>query len=179
MYWRWQGGKEFGMKCPIESHDNAALLLDYCARKLDPGVVAVLERHIGICPACQAFRARQQLVWAALDQWEAMPVSRDFDRRLYARIEQEGAAQWWSRWAPSLSPLGWKPAVSAAAAGLILLAAALLRTPDPAGTPEAGAQTRIETVQVDQMERALEDLEMLRQFDLLVAAADGQNSGSI
>jgi hypothetical protein len=69
--------------------------------------------------------------------------------------------------------------VSAAAAGLILLAAALLRTPDPAGTPEAGAQTRIETVQVDQMERALEDLEMLRQFDLLVAAADGQNSGSI
>src|ERR1051325_5022425 len=86
------------MKCPMESHENAELLLAYCARRLDPETQIVLERHMAVCPACREFQKGQEIVWNALDAWEAMPVSVDFDRRLYRRIEEEEArASWWSR----------------------------------------------------------------------------------
>ena len=86
------------MNCPIETKDNAELLLAYCARKLDPETQTILERHVAVCPACREFQAGQQAVWQALDAWEAMPVSTDFDRRLYRRIEADQAhASWWSR----------------------------------------------------------------------------------
>ena len=86
------------MKCPIDSHENAELLLAYCARKLDPEIQAILERHLAVCPECREFQKNQEAVWQALDAWEAMPVSTDFDRRLYRRIDQEQLhASWWSR----------------------------------------------------------------------------------
>src|SRR5436190_8687608 len=88
------------MLCPMKSPENAALedaelLLVYCARELSPVVSAALERHIEICPACREFVQGQQAVWHALDGWEAAPVSMDFDRRLYQRIEQRSTV--WDR----------------------------------------------------------------------------------
>ena len=75
------------MNCPLETRDNAQLLLDYCTRKLEPESVAILERHIALCGACREFANSQRAVWDALDAWEAAPVSPDFDSRLYRRIE--------------------------------------------------------------------------------------------
>ena len=48
------------------------------------------NEHIEACPACREFAGGQQAVWQALDAWEPAAVSMDFDRRLYARIEQTG-----------------------------------------------------------------------------------------
>jgi anti-sigma factor RsiW len=165
------------MRCPIESAENAALLLDYCARKLAPETAEVLERHMEKCPACQEFRAQQSLVWAALDEWDASPVSQDFDRRLRRRIDVEGASPWWARLAP-LQRAPWIPVVPVAAAVLVLFAASLFRTPTGSGQVENGPQVRVDAAAVDQIERTLEDLEMLKEFNL-VAAADAQNTGSI
>ena len=50
------------MNCPLETRDNAQLLLDYCARKLEPESVAILERHIALCSACREFASRQRAV---------------------------------------------------------------------------------------------------------------------
>ena len=165
------------MKCPIESQENSSLLLDYCARKIDPASAAVLERHIKACPACQEFQSAQQSLWSALDRWQPLPVSSDFDRRLYAVIDAEAVAPWWSRLTPVLRS-HWKPAVSLAAVCLALIAVSLFQAPSTAPAPvEPASPVRIEMVQMDQMERALEDLEMLRQFDL--TAANESNSGSL
>ena len=71
------------MRCPIESQENADLLLSYSARRLNPEATAILEAHMEICPTCREFRDGQRALWEALDQWEARPVSPDFDRRLY------------------------------------------------------------------------------------------------
>ena len=81
------------MNCPLETRDNAQLLLDYCTRKLEPESVAILERHMALCSACREFAGRQRAVWDALDSWEAAPVSPDFDSRLYRRIEDR--VPWW------------------------------------------------------------------------------------
>jgi len=77
------------MNCILDNPENAQVLLDYGTRKLDAQRTATLERHMEICPACREFAAGQRALWEALDSWEAAPVSRDFDRRVYQRIEQE------------------------------------------------------------------------------------------
>jgi anti-sigma factor RsiW len=163
------------MRCPVESREDAWLLLDYCARKLDPDAAAVLERHIERCPACRKIQSGQQAVWSVLDEWEPVPVSAGFNRGLYARIDSEAAAPWWSRLTPARL-WRWKPALPLAAACLALMAMALFDTP-PTVPAQPGSSVRVEMVQMDQVERALEDLEMLRQFDF--TAANASASGSL
>lgn len=148
------------MRCPIQTADNAELLLAYCARKLDPETEAVLERHMAQCPECRAFGQQQRALWEALDAWDAMPVSPDFDRRLFRRLEQARAGRWKSlrSWISSPVPL--------AAASVLLAAVLLLRAPRPA-TPGADS---VELAEVECAERALEDIEMLRTLDLMARA---------
>src|SRR5438093_183674 len=104
------------MKCPIENPENAGLLLAYWARKLDPETAGVLERHMETCPACQALHDDQKAVWEALDAWEAPPVSEDFDRRLYGRIEAAAQSSWWERVARWFRPVRIGPGLPLAAA---------------------------------------------------------------
>src|SRR5947209_15191080 len=100
------------MLCPIQ-HDNAEILLDYCARKLNPNTLALLEQHMQNCAECRNFANAQSQVWNALDDWAAMPVSMDFDRRLYARIEEHEKSSWWKKIASHefFQPFGWRPAM--------------------------------------------------------------------
>ncbi len=44
------------MNCPLETPENAQVLLDYCARKLDSARTAVLERHMERLPVLPGFR---------------------------------------------------------------------------------------------------------------------------
>ena len=69
------------MRCPIETQENAELLLSYSARRLDAEKMLAFEAHMASCHACREFHDSQAALWAALDQWEARPVSLDFDRR--------------------------------------------------------------------------------------------------
>jgi hypothetical protein len=81
--------------CPLASgEENVDILLDYCNRKLDPALVEIFEKHMEVCNACRAFAESQMAVWDALDAFEAMPVSADFDRKLMARIEREESSLW-------------------------------------------------------------------------------------
>ena len=157
------------MRCPIETQDSAELLLAYCARKLDLESRTILERHMAVCPACQEFQHNQQAVWDALDAWEAEPVSRDFDRRLYRRIEQQG--HWWERVTRPLRPVFASALLGrgvpiAAAACLLVIAGVILERPANVTVPESSSEVRVEAIQPDQVERALDDMDMLRQFRL-------------
>lgn len=155
------------MECPILAQENAELLLAYCGRKLDAETRLNLERHMEHCEACREFGEAQKLVWNALDAWEAEPVSMDFDRRLYRRIETEQQKSWFSRmfspWMPSV-PVFLRPALPIAAACLTLAAVCLIQAPS-AG--DLSRQVRMERVDVEKVESALEDLEMLQQFSVV------------
>ena len=154
------------MKCPIETQETSELLLAYCARRLDAGTAATLERHMAACPVCREVYAGQQAVWDALDAWEAIPVSEDFDRRLYRRIEAQASTPWWQRVVRPLTPvLVHRGLPIMAAACLLVVAGAILESPQwPAGEPRA------EVVQADQVERTLEDMELLHSFSQEVRA---------
>ena len=147
------------MKCPIETQETADLLLAYCTRRLDAATRIIVERHVQGCPACQAFREAQQVVWDALDAWEAAPPSLDFDRRLYERIEQKAQRGWWDRLKQPMWPRWTIPA--SVAACLVLTAGVLFEQARLGVPPEPR-----DMVQAEQVERTLEDMELLDQFPL-------------
>ncbi|HWR49809.1 MAG TPA: hypothetical protein VN428_01790, partial [Bryobacteraceae bacterium] len=92
-----------------------------------------------------------------LDEFSAPPVSDSFDRKLWARIAAEdGPRRWWRL------PL-WKPVLSVALACVLLLAVALIRQRSAEVIPQ---QVQAEVMDAEHIERALDDVEMLRQFDV-------------
>jgi hypothetical protein len=166
------------MNCPMESRENAQLLLDYCARKLEPEWEAKLEGHVATCGACGEFARRQRAVWEALDGWEAAPVSTDFDRRLYRRIEAQ--VSWWDLLVrPLLSPFRTvtprRTLAGAAAACLLLTAGVLLEHPAISPAPVPNEMAQVDTVQPEQVERTLDAMEMLNEFSHHVRT-DGPDS---
>jgi anti-sigma factor RsiW len=156
------------MKCPMESGGNAGYLLDYASGKLPAEARAQMAEHVASCPVCRAFAGGQQAIWQALDAWEPAAVSLDFDRRLYARIEQQ--VSWWTRLTRPLNPLFRHAIPVAAAAGVVLVAGLMMNRPAdiPATPVPKSAQVEL---QPEQVEHALDDMEMLRELNHLVPAA--------
>ncbi len=168
------------MTCPLQS-DNADVLLDYCARSLDAERKAMLEVHMEYCADCREMAKAQMEVWAAMDSYEAEAISADFDRKLYARMAEIDRVPAWERfWAPVREYLqgqpAWKPVLSIAAASAVL---ALVFVVGGDGPPAPGLEptATIDVRDVEQAERALEDMEMLKQFEV-VAPADSTGANA-
>jgi anti-sigma factor RsiW len=162
------------MQCPVQDKENAELLLAYCARTLEPDTLAALERHIAACPECSAFAGQQRALWKALDSWQPEPISSDFDSRLYRRIAQLDARPWWQRIAPANWQATWRPALSLATVCITLLAVFMLRAPRLYDSQAHAPRT--EMVDVEQVELTLEDMEMLRQLNVVVANSETEES---
>ena len=151
------------MKCPLSREETADVLLDYSAGRLDNARAGRLERHMQACEACAAFGVQQGALWSALDEWEPEPVSMDFNRRLWQKIDLLDAAPWYRRLADSLRLGGWKPAIPLVAA-VVLVATAFVM--DHSGNV---AQTHdVSITEVDQVEKTLDDVQLLKQFDSTV-----------
>jgi hypothetical protein len=158
------------MECPLRSGRAAELIVDYHAQTLDPQAAAVFEQHLKTCAACRELADAQQMVWSALDEWKAPPVSPDFDLRLFGRIAYEQRLRWWQRRiVPLWSP---RPAISVATACVALLAAFLLRI--PSRVPARPLEPKF---QIEQVEHALDDMDLLSELG--VEAAPPASGGHI
>jgi len=153
------------MNCPLEA-GNEGILLDYAAGKLKADVLTQMDRHTESCSACNQFAGTQATVWQALDNWGPAEVSMDFDRRLYARIEQD--VSWWTRLMRPLNPLFRHSIPLAASAGVVVMAGLLLNRPPAVPVAPSPQSAQVEALQPDQLESALDDMEMLRQFNQLI-----------
>ncbi len=154
------------MECPSES--RMEVLVDYAAERLNEDAAAAVEAHVSACAECRRFVDAQRSVWQSLDQWEPAEVSPDFDRKLWARIQHQERRPSFSLLRPWTLP-HFRPTFAAAVIVLLLTAAVLLRKPRPAPMaqhvpPQTAAQT--ETLEADRIEKALEDIDMLRQLSL-------------
>lgn len=161
------------MNCPIRTEETAELLLAYTARRLDPAKTAILESHMDVCPECAEFRVRQELVWQALDAWDAPPVTSDFNRRLYQRIEFEAAAPWYRRLFTTPWVM-WKPAIPLACAALVVVAGFVFDHPVSVNSPAAPPSIRVSVTEAEQVENTLDDLQLLRQLDSSTAPAPSE-----
>ena len=155
------------MNCPLKTH-NSDLLLDDAAgtlarRSLDAATMAALSEHMETCPDCRAFRAGQKMVWDALDLWEPGPVSQDFNRRLWQRIDAAAVAPWYVRLADSIRMTSWKPMIPLTAAILVIVGGFLLDHP---GTNTKKTTPDVTIIEADQVEQTLDDIQLLRQLDV-------------
>jgi hypothetical protein len=149
--------KETAVDCPMGTGKDTGVLLDYCAGRLDGGAAAGFERHLAQCAACRERAEAQRAVWTALDAWEPEPVSPEFSAALHARIEAERSRGWLPR-------LGFRPALSLALASMAFLAV-LVIGPRHAPAPVPAAGQAVEPLDADRLERALDDVDMLRQMN--------------
>lgn len=153
------------------------LLIRSAAGELTGDEQAALDAHLADCPECRAIAEAQRAAWNALDEWTAAPISSDFDDRLYARIAAEEARPWWRRfWPHDMHRFTWKLALSMAAACAVILAVLLLRAPLTPETPTPVAAQK--TVDLDQVESALDDVDMLNQIGAVAPAHAAGRSGS-
>ena len=149
-------------------HEDAAILLEYSARRLSDAESVRVSEHLEACADCRRIADGQQAVWRALDTWEAAPVSADFDGRLYQRIEKD--VSWLDRLMRPFRPLFLRHGLPiAATACLLLVAGVLLQRPPDAPVP--GAQPEITAAEADS---ALQDMEMLREFSHIAPADNSQ-----
>jgi anti-sigma factor RsiW len=168
------------MSCLMKSEEHAGRLLGYCAGELNAEAAGEVELHLKSCPECAAAVSAQAAVWKALDSWQPAPVSPDFDRRLFARIESEQAAPWWERgWERAgaainefLRPMFAQPAFPLSVAVIVIAAGFVLDHPAKVASPGSGpVAAHVSSIELDQVEASLEDMEMLHQFD---ATSDDQ-----
>jgi hypothetical protein len=157
------------MKCPTETPQSVELLLALTANRLDGPQAAAMAEHAAACPACRAFTAAQDAVWESLDAWEAPPVSADFDRRLYQRIEEQ--VPWWDRLLRPLRPLVFNRAMPiAGAAGLLVAVGLWIEQPGAVPVPPVPESAQMEAIPPDQAQHALEEMDLMRQFSQMVHA---------
>jgi Putative zinc-finger len=153
------------MECPLRSGQSSELIVGYRARNLNPRAAAAFEQHLKVCSSCRQLSDSQEAVWSALDAWKPQPISPDFDQKLFQRIAEDERLRWWQR----VSPAGWswRPTISVAAACAALLAAFLSRTPANIPSPPAPRPK----FQIEQVEHALDDMDMLKQIGVEAAPA--------
>lgn len=139
------------MNCP-----NKELLMERAAGRLEAEAAAALDAHLAGCSECRAWMAGQAEVWEALDGWQPAPVSADFDDRLYARLDAAAPRRWRS--------FRLRPALSLALAAMLVIAVVLLERPKTPPAPSPRPPAARQVLDPDRLERALDDVEMLRQM---------------
>jgi hypothetical protein len=102
------------------------------------------------------------VVWEALDEWKPAPVSLDFNRRLWQRIDAAEAEPWYRRLAAVLRATSWTPAIPLTAAVLAIAAGFIFDHP---ANRAVMAPAPSATVNVEQVQQTLDDIQLLHQFD--------------
>jgi len=147
------------MTCPIEK-GKPELLAEFAAGELDMETASALEQHMAGCGVCRTRAAEHRAVWEVLDVWEAPPVSAEFDRRLYRRIEAEARPSWWERIVEPFRAMPLRQLVPLTATTCLLMVGVLLERPGLT----VPATRHADTVRIDQVERTLDDMELLGEL---------------
>jgi hypothetical protein len=141
---------------------NPEMVVAYAAGRLDREAAQAFEQHMHSCAACRSTAAEQSSLWKALDLWEAPPISPYFDQLLYNRIPAEVPLPWWQTLARAFRSMPLRQAIPlTATAGLLFAAGMMLQHPNKISTTSPA----VRTVRVEQVERTLDDLELLGQFN--------------
>lgn len=158
------------MNCP----SDPGLLLDYATGRLNAARAATLANHVRYCPACADTVLGYAAVSSSLDGWEVPPVSMDFNRRLWARIDASDGAPWYSRLAGIFRLGSGRLLLPLAAAALVIVSGFVLNHPyvsHPAAAARVSADEVDQTERtLDEAEQTLDDIQLLRQFDAAVAS---------
>ena len=162
------------MRCPLKGGDGAEIIVGYVAGGLRLDAASALERHLRVCALCREAVSAQEAVWRALDAWQPVSVSSDFDRRLFHRIAAEEHSRWWAnlrspRWL-------WRPAIPLAAACALIAGVFFARQPASHTLAQSYVQPKLN---IEQVTHALDDMDLLGQLAVSPAAEQPEPSKKI
>ncbi len=167
------------MNCPIRTGQGAEYFIAYGARTLSPDAQASLEFHMLECAECRRMAEAQVSVWSALDVWDPVAMPPDFnqqrfDQKLYARIAADEQRPWYRRAFDFNLNWSLRPAMPVAAACTAVIAAFLLRAPlmDQKPSAPTASTSASKSVDIEQVERALDDIDMLKQLGVAPSAGN-------
>ncbi len=142
-----------------------------------PVLTSEVETHVGGCPVCAKVYLEQQALWRQMDAWEVPEVSPGFDHRLFARIgrrvsEPWAALDWLMRF---LQPM--QPRFAVALACMLVIATVVVDRGRHAAAPAVpmAATQATEREEVRQVDLALDDIQMLNDFEILPVAGEGKS----
>jgi hypothetical protein len=151
------------MRCAAEGRNSS--IVEFCARKSTAEDTGDFEKHLADCSECSRQVASQLAVWNALSDWEPAAISDDFDGRVYTRIQLEespkGFSRWINAWSERWSPQSWYAAIPIAALLTIVFGILLQHHPPQ---PQTSPEIKVESIDADQVEHALDDLDMLKNL---------------
>jgi hypothetical protein len=128
--------------------------------------------HLRECSACAEVQHGQQLLWQRLDAWEAPAISSDFEERLFRRLEGRTSAarsNWLAGW---FRPV--QPAFAAALVCLVVAAGLVIEQAQQVSSEQAAAVQGWEREDLRQIDTALDDIEMLSEFEILPVGPAGE-----
>lgn len=158
------------MKCYSKTPAGSALLFAYHAKTLDQVKAANLVLHVNSCPECQSTCAAQAAIWDALEVWETPPVSIDFDRRLYQRIQETDSRSFANRVRDLFASCFARPALPLALVSGLFIAGFLVdvrvqSVPPAPAIPVGNSLHSAPSIDANQVKIALEDLQLLHELD--------------
>ena len=167
------------MECPLKANDRTGeayrkaseAIIAFGAGSLPAVDTIAYRQHLDNCAECKQTVEAQREVWSALDSWTPDHVPSNFDEGLYVRIhayeQQSRLTRVWRRVVDNFSEWSWKPLMPVAVACTVLMVASLLNSPIPKHLSPPSVEKASDTrVDLQQVERALDDLDMLKQFGL-------------
>lgn len=156
-------------QCPTDD-----VLLDYTAGRLDPVKTALFEQHASQCARCESLKTAQASVWLRMDEWKPARVSEGFNRELWQRIDAEEQPSAWG-FAGIRRFSFWKQVAPLAVATALVVTAYVFdhSSARPGILPVASTSTAIvvSVSEADQLERALDDVQLLHEADAVSAPA--------
>jgi hypothetical protein len=162
------------MGCWLDKSVAEELIVSYAARTLSADAQVDFERHLEACSSCRELAEQQRAVWSLLEEWHPLPVSTDFDQKVAHHVANAGRHGWWRGYFGSWS---WRPLIPIAAACTVLLFAFLLKEDDHGNGPAPANQLPVQIEQ--QVEHALDDMDMLKQIGVDVSSAKPGRSQKI
>ena len=156
------------------THDEAIEIILQTREGPAPGSAEYRElmAYLDKSPECRALYEQQQALFEELDVWQPVEPSAGFDARVLAKIEAANRP-WWRGLFTEL-----RPGFAVGLAMLLLVAGVVLRQ-EPADPSEAAPKVAViesgeEMQYFERLDSALDDLEMLVDFEVLPLPAAGE-----
>jgi len=142
------------------------MLLDYSAGRLDAVRANLLKRHMAECSVCAAFEAGQHQIWQAMEEYSAPPLSADFNRGVWRKIDAAAAEPWYRNLGGLLRDGVWKPIFPLAAVVLVVVAGFMF---DHRAGKASSHVTTVTVAEAEQVQNTLEDLQLLQNLNASAA----------
>jgi len=160
--------------CPWASRSGEARLLAFVAGRVRGPDGIRLRAHLEDCHRCSEYVAKQKAIWGILDEWEPEFTRPDFTSDVVVRVNNLPPENWFVQSGRFIMARMFRPACTVATISALLAISLYIRNPFVTSTQApfaprvvAAAPQGISPVEAEQMDRALDDLQLLHQLDAL------------